>query len=317
MNRPIPLRFSIITPVFNREDCIERCIESVINQEYDNIEMWIIDDGSTDKTSEIIAKYAENYSFIIHHKFPENKGVNAARNYGIKKSKSDFTIFLDSDDYFAENALLAISDTIAENPEYGHFLFAQDDRVEYYQSNNLLSEKKAIIHFSDFLLEKVCGDFTHVIKTGILKKYPFDEFLRIYEIVSFFQVFRESGKLLFTNHIVVNRERDRSDSVSLEYIKSDFHTLSRKKTAIDLQLEYFMDDFLKFDKEGNIIEKLACKGYLYSIATGQKNISYFTEYLSQWQKSIPVYYKILRLIPPFYIRFLLNLYTKSKILISK
>jgi glycosyltransferase involved in cell wall biosynthesis len=59
MNHPIAVGFSIITPVYNRANCIQRCIESVACQHYDNIEHWIIDDGSTDDTATIVEQLAQ------------------------------------------------------------------------------------------------------------------------------------------------------------------------------------------------------------------------------------------------------------------
>lgn len=96
---------SIITPVYNSEKYIEECIKSVINQSYKNIEMIIIDDGSTDNSKNIIEKYTESFPFIKYIKCNKNNGVWAARNIGIEKAKGRFISFLDADDLYKKNKI--------------------------------------------------------------------------------------------------------------------------------------------------------------------------------------------------------------------
>lgn len=86
---------TIIIPTYNRSGFITKAVESCINQTYDNIEIIIIDDGSTDDTKEVINDM--DYG-IIEYIWQANAGVSAARNTGIKNSSGDFVLFLDSDD---------------------------------------------------------------------------------------------------------------------------------------------------------------------------------------------------------------------------
>lgn len=94
---------SVIIPVYNREALIKRAIDSVLNQTYKNIEVIVIDDGSTDKTGEVINAIMDKR--IIFYKFDKNRGVVAARNYGISKAKGKYIAFQDSDDYWFEKKL--------------------------------------------------------------------------------------------------------------------------------------------------------------------------------------------------------------------
>ena len=93
------VKVSIITPVYNVEECIERCIDSVINQTYKDFELLLIDDGSKDKSIHIAKSLLEktdiNYKIITQN----NSGVSAARNRGIEEAVGDYITFLDSDDY--------------------------------------------------------------------------------------------------------------------------------------------------------------------------------------------------------------------------
>lgn len=93
---------SIIIPVYNVEKYLEECIESCINQTYKNIEIILINDGSTDKSLEICQKYANIDNRIIVKSIP-NSGVAHARNVGIGLSKGDYITFIDSDDFVDRN----------------------------------------------------------------------------------------------------------------------------------------------------------------------------------------------------------------------
>jgi len=92
---------SIIIPVYNAEKEIERCIKSILNQTYKNIEVIIINDGSTDSSLEIIKKCIKEDSRVKLFD-TENKGVSAARNLGIKEASGEYFCFVDADDYVDE-----------------------------------------------------------------------------------------------------------------------------------------------------------------------------------------------------------------------
>ena len=87
---------SIIVPAYNSEKTIQRCINSLLSQSYANIEVIIIDDGSTDNTCRICDNYTSNCNIVIVHK--ENEGVSAARNDGIEVARGEYLVFVDSDD---------------------------------------------------------------------------------------------------------------------------------------------------------------------------------------------------------------------------
>lgn len=93
---------SIIVPVYNMEKYIDKCINSIINQTYKNIEIIIVDDGSTDKSSKMIDKYKKIDKRIkVYHK--KNGGLSDARNYGLEKATGEYIGFVDSDDYIENN----------------------------------------------------------------------------------------------------------------------------------------------------------------------------------------------------------------------
>lgn len=97
--------FSIVIPVYNVEKYLDECLKSVINQTFEDYEIIIINDGSTDNSLNICNRYAENNKKIrIFNQ--KNQGLAAARNNGVEKTNGEFIVFLDSDDYLANNLCL-------------------------------------------------------------------------------------------------------------------------------------------------------------------------------------------------------------------
>lgn len=241
------MKYSIITPVYNREDCIGRCIDSVINQlKYKiTIEHIIVDDGSIDKTQKIIKNYADKYPHIVSIKFDNNKGTNAARNEAIKVASGNFCILLDSDDYFVDDAINIINNVVKKHLEYKYFMFAPDDKVEEYKLIPLLNKSQSIISFKDVIINNLFTDFIHVIDTNIIKKYPFDEYLRTYEGVFFLRFYQEAQKMLFSNIIVTIRERKRKDSVSKDFFQIKKERIEKSIVSLSLRLEWFKDIYLQ------------------------------------------------------------------------
>ncbi len=92
-------KLSVIIPVYNGEKTLKRCIESVLKQKDEDIEIIMINDGSTDASDNIVQEYKEKNPKIISYYQKKNTGVADTRNYGIKKAKGKYILFLDADDY--------------------------------------------------------------------------------------------------------------------------------------------------------------------------------------------------------------------------
>jgi len=108
-------KISVIIPTYNQSECLKEAIESVLNQTYKNIEIIVIDDGSTDNTLGVVGSF-DNKIVCIQQK---NKGASSARNIGIKKANGEYLAFLDSDDMWIKNKLEKQIDFIKKNPEIG------------------------------------------------------------------------------------------------------------------------------------------------------------------------------------------------------
>lgn len=104
-------RYSIIIPVYNGENTIEHAIKSVLNQEYKDYEILVVENGSNDKTNEIVNSYLSDTRIKLLH---SEKGVSNARNMGIDYSNGEWILFLDADDELTENALNEYNRCISE-----------------------------------------------------------------------------------------------------------------------------------------------------------------------------------------------------------
>lgn len=129
---------SVIVPSYNVEQYIERCLNSILEQDFDDFEIIIVDDGSTDKTGEIADNYAKKFRKVrvIHKK---NEGLGFARNTGIEKASKDYIIFIDSDDYIEKNMLSNLYKTIVKNAAdvcYSDFFRDYGDKI--IKNNHLL-----------------------------------------------------------------------------------------------------------------------------------------------------------------------------------
>lgn len=251
--------YSIITPVYNRADCILRCMESVSKSMKNKIrggeiEHVIVDDGSTDSTISIVEEYAKNHPHVVFVKFEHNKGTNAARNEAIRRAHGKWCILLDSDDYFVDDALLTISQTMKEHPNFKHYMFAPDDMQVYFKRNLIIkgAEQKVLL-YPDFLNGYIGGDFIHVCNTKILRNHPFDERLRIFEGLFFLMFFRETQQMLFTNRVVTIRERHRDDSVSKDFLRTNDQVINRIILSEELFKKYFLEDLMALGMKRRII----------------------------------------------------------------
>ena len=134
-------KVSIIVPIYNSEKYLINCLDSLVNQTLDNIEIILINDGSTDDSINIIKKYAKKYSNIVYFD-KKNEGIGVSRNFGIEKSKGKYIAFVDSDDYVSINFAKNMYD-FCENNNLDMAV------CDYYRINEITHEKD-IFEIEDF-----------------------------------------------------------------------------------------------------------------------------------------------------------------------
>lgn len=126
--------FSVIIPTYNRKDFLKVAIDSVLCQTFENFELIIVDDGSTDGTENLVTNYKDIRINYIHQK---HKGVSSARNKGITNAQGKFISFLDSDDRFRKEKLETTSRYIKKYPQYKIF---HTEEI-WYRNGKLLPQK--------------------------------------------------------------------------------------------------------------------------------------------------------------------------------
>ena len=177
-------KISVIIPVYNGERYIKEAIDSVLNQTYENYEIIVINDGSTDNTIKIL----KNYVNKIRWKNQENKGVVSAKNSGIKIAKGEYFAYLDADDVFLPDKLELQIKKLNENPKLG-LVFCE----YYYMDKNgkiikLIKPTKKIkliqdnfIPTSGVICKKSCLEKIGIFEYDVGSDYDWDLWLRISE----------------------------------------------------------------------------------------------------------------------------------------
>lgn len=146
--------FSVIIPVYNKEKYIAKAIESVLSQEYENYEVIIVNDSSTDRSKEIIHAYQSEKIRVIERKEP-GPGGYAARNLGVYHAKYEWITFLDADDYWYKNHLLSAKEEIEKHTCVNLFCFSRDkikqgEKRSFIQpAEGLVSNSEAIRYYAD------------------------------------------------------------------------------------------------------------------------------------------------------------------------
>ena len=270
---------SVIIPVYNVEEYLRECVDSVLSQTYENYEIILIDDGSTDNSGKICDEYAGNNKITVVHK--ENSGPSPTRNAGIKAAKGDYIYFLDSDDYLDKEAfrkLVSVADNeVADMVFFDALSFADPEgsfevkqgylRKHSYKTDtgyNVLSElnKNKDFHCSIpllFIRRKFLNESGLLIAENI---YSSEDMLFTYQLFCVAKKVAQCHEALYyrryrTNSIVTSKKTLRHYT-SCKAVYEEIKTFSEKigkvedKTAIDFIVRCAfnaLDTFTKLSKK--------------------------------------------------------------------
>lgn len=182
-NRPL---FSIIVPVYNVEQYLEQCLQSIVNQSFKDFELILVDDGSPDNCPQICDDYAQKYDFVaVYHK--RNGGISSARNYGIGRANGKYIVFVDSDDWISECFLKDIFDILSDT-EYDMVFwpyvqeFSNQSIEKHLYTGNKVFDKDACVklrcnvigplqgeRFSPQTLDRFSAAWSKLYKAEIIK----------------------------------------------------------------------------------------------------------------------------------------------------
>lgn len=194
-------KVSVIVPVYNVQKYIAKCLDSLVSQTLEDIEIIVVNDGSTDRSEITIKKYAQKYSNIIYLK-KENGGLSDARNYGMKHAKGDYIAFLDSDDFVdktiyekmytkakQENADYVESDFYWAYPSKGGLRLQQDIGIRYENKIDMLTYARVVA-------------WNKLIKRKIIKS-EFPKGLKYEDIEFFYKLIPNIKKVAFVEEPLI------------------------------------------------------------------------------------------------------------------
>jgi glycosyltransferase involved in cell wall biosynthesis len=297
MEIKLPL-ISIIMATFNRACTIERAIDSVINQSYKNIELIIIDDGSTDNTSVVLNKYNNERIRIYLHDY--NKGVTAAKNTGLKLIKGEWFTTFDSDDEMVPDAI----ETMINIPLYF------DNEITAVTCNCWEPISKTFIGhgltedcyiFANEILPSCRGDFWGITKTSLLQGDTFNEKLIGTESTLWYRINERANRYYVHKalNIIHIESKDRVSTKKASFEKEIIHyeNLINEELYLKLTKQYRPDDYYCICRKGLLV-MLACKNEFVA--------SKYYELLKSFKASIKIdlifKYKLLTLLTTFFLK---------------
>ncbi len=226
-------KLSIIVPIYNTEKYLSRCLDSLIHQTLDNIEIILINDGSTDNSQEIINKYLNTYPSILKSFTQNNSGQACARNLGIKNSMGEFIAFVDSDDYVELDAYKKSYKYATENNlDIVCFNFYEEknnikQKSSYYKFDNYNNVVKYILNETSPCNKIIRKDLFEKNNIKFVENYIYEDLELIPRLALY------TNKIGFLNDYLYN------------YVIHENSTMHQKKYNTKLDSIYFVAESLK------------------------------------------------------------------------
>lgn len=168
------MKISVIVPVYNVEDYLERCFDSLANQTLQDIEILVVNDGSTDNSQKIIDGFQNKFPDKIKAFIKENGGLSDARNFGIDRATGEFLAFVDSDDFVSEKMMEEMYNLAKKNE--AELVICNLQKVD--ESGNIIQKLTQIPHLSEKIDLKsnfsVFSDISYFACNKIFKKELFE-----------------------------------------------------------------------------------------------------------------------------------------------
>ena len=296
-------KISLIVPVYNSITTLERCLKSMINQKYKDIEIILINDGSEDNSLQIIKEYAKRDSRIVIIN-QNNRGVSTARNVGIEKSTGEYIIFIDSDDYLEENSVDGLINILKnDNADLYIMPYYKEEKgkkefINYsFLKNKTYDTKEKICRIiPNFIgnvdkegnrIQNIMGSiWSKVFKSDIIKRYNIrmNEKIEITEDLNFLiEYMIHCDKIKIMNYYFYNYVIENNKSITKKYKANLYNELELSLNNIVKILKensIFFKNVIKYKRFYNIYASLVneCKSNT-SIKNKQKNILKFTKSL--------------------------------------
>lgn len=254
-------KISVIMPVYNVEKYIGRAIESVLSQDYRNLELIVVNDGSTDNSAKIAERYSESDSRLrlVHKK---NGGLSDARNFGMDHASGDYLIFIDSDDYWAINMLKPLV-AFAESSNLGVALFGYI--ADFYDSRDELTRSVHTIEPEKIIDKKIAHPSVNIQHKQLLG-YAWNKLYRT-SLVRDNHLFFENG-LSYIEDIIFNEKVYRLAERIGFHAEAGYHYSQRHRETLGSK---YYPDMASLDLKAN---QAFCKSLEY-LGVGFSEIDIF------------------------------------------
>ncbi len=235
----------VIIPTFNRATLLDRAIQSVLNQTYKEFKLHIVDDGSSDHTHEILAKYEGHPQIMIYRQ--ENRGVSAARNLAVKNSDSPWISFLDSDDEWLPQKLEKQIHFLKLHTEI-RFLHAE----EFWIRNGVRVNPKVKHHKGSADLFKRSLEFclispsTVILRRDLFLEHgKFDESFTVCEDYDLWLKILAHEEIAFLSDYVTNKYGGHADQLSTQFVAMDYWRIKSMITLLKSEIDQDKKELIK------------------------------------------------------------------------
>ena len=274
---------SVIIPVYNGEKYLPECLDSVLNQTYQNLEIIIVNDGSTDDTKTIMEDYSRRDSRILLLDNEESRGVSEARNYGINTSKGGYICFIDSDDVVKSDYIEKLFSEMDDDVDVvccGYYEVQDDvDNVlkEHTLPNKTLKNvDESYSLYSDCLTESV---LMQAVWGKIFRK-------ELFENISFEPLIVGEDEVLFVNVMISNAVIKTINYLGYYYRFHGHSSLSEANTGIVFAENNYKAKYIIAKRMENVSEY--CKKQ--SAYNFKKEVIYNIYRLKRWDKKKNVFF---------------------------
>ena len=244
-------KVSIIVPVYNVEKYISKCIESIINQSYEDFEIIIVDDGSPDLSVKKIEGYNDRRIKILRK---ENGGLSDARNYGLERSKGEYIIFVDSDDWIETDLLYDSVGYLDNNSEIdliilGYIKDYEDKNEKIIKTDiiipkrNNFSVKEKNLEINSQIIDLMGYSVNKIYRRSLLQKgnYRFKKNITLVEDALFnFDVFKSVNNILFIDKVYYHYRIKPIKTLMSTFRSDPFQLILKKTEALNELLNKWM-----------------------------------------------------------------------------
>lgn len=232
---------SVIVPIYNMEKYLNKCVDSILNQSYSNLEIILIDDGSTDLSTKICDEYEKKDNRIkVYHK--KNGGLSDAKNYGIEKANGKYIAFVDSDDWIEKNMYRNMYQKLKETKSNivicGRYIeYENGKKRKWYNTKEMVMNKEQSLIYLNSFYNFDMSSCDKLYEKVLFEKIKFPYGKKCEDAYTTYLLFDKAEKITyipecFYHYLQRNGSISRSEKINMDYIY-----------AAEEQLKFFSEKY--------------------------------------------------------------------------